>query len=117
MGALWLRWTWRDLRARWIQVLATALVLAVGIGAFAGLGGLRTWRERSADRSLAAMRAHDLRVNLPDGAFLDAGLADDPLEYRETPWSTNEEQPIRNLNQTRPAADVSAPAGTAVKRR
>lgn len=116
MGALWLRWTWRDLRVRWIQVLATALVL-VGIGAFAGLGGLRDWRERSADRSLAAMRAHDLRVNLPDGAFLDAGLADDPLEYRETPWSTNEEQPIRNLNQTRPAADVSAPAGTAVKRR
>lgn len=49
MGALWLRWTWRDLRPRWAQVLATALVLGVGIGAFAGLGGLREWRERSAD--------------------------------------------------------------------
>lgn len=73
MRGLWLRWTWRDLRARWVQVLATALVIAVGIGAFAGLGGLREWRERSADESLAALRAHDLRVDLADGAYVRAG--------------------------------------------
>jgi len=73
MGALWFRWTWRDFRARWIQILATGLILAVGIGAFAGLGGMREWRERSADRSLAALRAHDLRIDLADGAFVAAG--------------------------------------------
>ena len=73
MRTLWLRWTWRDLKGRWPQVLATALVLGVGIGAFAGLGGLRAWREDSADASLAKTRAHDLRVDLADGAFVDAG--------------------------------------------
>lgn len=73
MGALWLHCTGRDLRARWLQVLATALVLAVGVGAFAGLGGLREWRERSADESLAALRAADLRVDLADGAYVPAG--------------------------------------------
>lgn len=73
MRALWLRWTLRDLRARWLQVLATALVLAVGIGAFAGLGGLQDWRVASADRSLTVSRAHDLRMDLPDGSFARAG--------------------------------------------
>ena len=53
MGSLWLRWSWRDFRGRWVQILATALILAGGVGAFAGLGGLQQWRERSADRSLA----------------------------------------------------------------
>ena len=70
---MWLRWTWRDLRARWLQVLSTAIVLGVGVGAFAGLGGLTTWRERSADVSRDALRAHDVRVDLADGAFVARG--------------------------------------------
>lgn len=73
MRALWLRWTLRDLRARWVQVLATALILAVGAGAFAGLGGLQDWREASADLSLSRSRAHDLRADLPDGVYAAAG--------------------------------------------
>jgi len=73
MRALWLRWTWRDFRGRWLQILTTALILAGGVGAFAGLGGLQQWRERSADRSLAAAHAHDLRVDLVEGSFLSAG--------------------------------------------
>ena len=75
MRALWLRWTLRDLRARWVQVLATALILAVGVGAFAGLGGLQAWREASADLSLSRSRAHDLRADLPDGVYAPAGDA------------------------------------------
>jgi putative ABC transport system permease protein len=71
--ALWLRWTLRDLRARWVQVLATALILAVGVGAFAGLGGLQAWREASADLSLSRSLAHDLRADLPDGVYASAG--------------------------------------------
>ncbi|MGZ4268977.1 MAG: ABC transporter permease [Solirubrobacteraceae bacterium] len=73
MGRLALRWGWRDFRGRWVQIVATALILAVGIGALAGLGGMRDWRVASADQSLAATRAHDLRVDLPDGAFAPAG--------------------------------------------
>jgi putative ABC transport system permease protein len=73
MRALWLRWALRDFRARWIQVLATALILAVGAGAFAGLGGLQRWREESADLSLARSLAHDVRADLPDGTFAAAG--------------------------------------------
>ena len=73
MRALWLRWTWRDFRARWGQVLTTSLILAGGVGAFAGLGGLQQWRERSADLSLQASRSHDIRVDLPEGSFVPAG--------------------------------------------
>ena len=32
MIGFWLRWSRRDLRPRWVQVVATALVLAVGVG-------------------------------------------------------------------------------------
>ena len=34
--AFWLRWAWRDLKARWTVVLATGLVLAIGTGLFPG---------------------------------------------------------------------------------
>ncbi|MBN1530629.1 MAG: hypothetical protein JW895_16320, partial [Thermoleophilaceae bacterium] len=70
---LWTRWALRDLRARWVQVTTTALILAIGIAAFWGVGGLREWRERSTDLSLAEMRAHDLRVDLAEGRFVREG--------------------------------------------
>lgn len=69
----WLRWSWRDLRRRWAQVIATALVIAIGIAVFAGLGGMRQFREESAQRSFDALKLHDLRVTLPDGAYAHAG--------------------------------------------
>ena len=37
---LWLRWSWRDLRARWLQVLAIAMVIALGTGSYAGLSSV-----------------------------------------------------------------------------
>ena len=70
---LWLRWSLRDLRLRWPVVAATALVLAVGTGLSAGLSSAEPWRTGSADASFAALRAHDLRVTLPEGARLPAG--------------------------------------------
>jgi putative ABC transport system permease protein len=70
---LWLLWTVRDFRGRWLQIATTGLILAIGIGAFAGLGGMREWRERSADESRAASRAHDVRVDLAEGTFADEG--------------------------------------------
>lgn len=90
-----------------------ALALSVGIGAFAGLGGLREWRERSADESLAALRAHDLRVDLAGGAFADAGSLRAAL--RRLPSGTiaaAEERLVAEsqLDASRPGKPVLAPA-------
>ena len=113
MRARWFRWTWRDLRARWVQVLATALVLAVGVGAFAGLGGLREWRERSADESLAVLRAADLRVDLADGAFVPAGRLTGALQQLPAGMVTAAEERLVTASQidaSRPGRPVLVPA-------
>lgn len=70
---LWVIWSWRDLRRRWLLVTALALVIALGTGAYAGLGGTTAWRLESNDRSYASLRMHDLRVHLPEGAFAPQG--------------------------------------------
>lgn len=69
----WMRWSARDLRRRWLQVLATAGVIAIGVAVFAGLGGMREFREQSAQRSFDALKLHDLRVDLPEGTFAKRG--------------------------------------------
>ncbi|MBJ7353273.1 MAG: FtsX-like permease family protein [Thermoleophilaceae bacterium] len=69
----WLRWSMRDLRRRWLQVVATALVMALGVAVFAGLGGLRQFREDSATASFKFQKLHDLRVTLADGDFVKQG--------------------------------------------
>ncbi len=76
----WLRWSLRDLRRRWIQVLATALVIAIGVAVFAGLGGMRGWREDSARASFSALALHDVRVTLAEGTFVDKGRLRAALE-------------------------------------
>ncbi len=70
---LWLRWSWRDLRRRWVLVTALALVIALGTGAFAGLGGTTAWRIASQDASYASLGMHDLKVRLPEGGFVPQG--------------------------------------------
>ena len=40
---LWLRWSWRDLRARWAQVCALAAVIALGTGGYAALLSTSAW--------------------------------------------------------------------------
>src|SRR5512138_750148 len=71
--ALWLRWSWRDLRARWAQVLALALVIALGTGTYAGLMSTSAWRTRSNDASFALLHVHDLRVSPPSGSTTEEG--------------------------------------------
>ncbi|MDH3683540.1 MAG: ABC transporter permease, partial [Acidimicrobiia bacterium] len=70
---LWLRWSWRDLRDRWVAVATIALVLAIGIGVFAGLGSTATWRRLSNDASFGTLGMHDLRVTLSPGTFVEQG--------------------------------------------
>ncbi|HLO36836.1 MAG TPA: ABC transporter permease, partial [Candidatus Deferrimicrobium sp.] len=69
----WLRWSWRDLRDRWLLVLVTGLTIALGTGAYAGLGSTSEWARETYDHNYAAQRMYDLRVRLSDGSFLGAG--------------------------------------------
>jgi putative ABC transport system permease protein len=66
---LWLVWSWRDLRRRWLMVAAIALIIAVGTGVYAGVGGTTPWRLKSNDASYALLGFHDLKATLPDGGF------------------------------------------------
>lgn len=69
----WLSWSGRDLRARWVQVGAIALVIGVGTGVFAGLGSTSTWRRESNDLSFEALAMYDVRAALPEGSTVDRG--------------------------------------------
>lgn len=68
---LWLRWSLRDLRRHGVAVVAIALVVAIGVGVYAGLGSTATWREVSNDESFEALAMHDVRVALDPGTFTD----------------------------------------------
>jgi putative ABC transport system permease protein len=72
-----LRWAWRDLRLRWLQVVAIALIIALGTSVFAGLGGQESWRIESMDMSYEALQMHDIRVRLVAGSLVsqDEALA------------------------------------------
>jgi len=72
-NGIWLRWSWRDLRQHWVAVVVIALVMAIGIGVYAGLGSTSTWRRLSNDESFAALDMHDLQVTLSPGTFIDEG--------------------------------------------
>ena len=69
---LLLRWSWRDLRSRWLQVTAIALIIGIGSGVYSGLTSVSEWRWTSYDASYAALDMYDLRVELADGAYADA---------------------------------------------
>lgn len=70
---LWLRWSWRDLRQRWVLVGAIALVIALGTGTYAGLLSTSAWREQSNDASFALLDTHDVRIALSQGVGVPEG--------------------------------------------
>ncbi len=53
--------------------MITAVIIAIGTGTFAGLGGTTEWRLRSNDASYAKLNYHDLRVRLPDSTDVAQG--------------------------------------------
>ena len=57
--SLWLHWSWRDLRARWLQVVAISIIIALGSAMFAGLGGVEDWRIRTNDLNYARLNMYD----------------------------------------------------------
>ena len=76
---IWLKWSWRDLRSRWVQVAAIAIVIAVGTGLFSGLRSMNVWRGLSNDASYEAANTFDLRVSLSAGSLVDRGTLLDTL--------------------------------------
>lgn len=67
---LLIKWSLRDLRARWIQVITISLVIGLGIGTFASFNSMTEWRKASNTASFEATRMYDLRVGLSDGSFV-----------------------------------------------
>jgi len=68
-----LRWAARDLRRRWLQVSAIALIIAIGTGVYSALGSTRAWRYESNDDSFEQLAMYDLRVKAAVGATAPAG--------------------------------------------
>ncbi len=66
---LWIRWSWRDLRERWLQVSAVALIIALGTSVYVGLGSTTPWRTHSTDASYALLNMYDLHAALPPGSY------------------------------------------------
>ncbi|WP_419945943.1 ABC transporter permease [Candidatus Poriferisodalis sp.] len=66
MKLLRLRWSLRDARRRWIQIVAIGFTLAIGIGLFAGLSSVTQWRLISIDKSLEATAMYDLRATVSE---------------------------------------------------
>ena len=71
--SLWLRWSWRDLRSRWVQVVVIALIIALGVGAYSGLTSTTKWRKATADNGYGVLNMYDLRVQLADDSAVDGG--------------------------------------------
>lgn len=69
----WIRWSWRDLRERWLLVSAIALTIGIGTGAYAGLTSTSAWRHAANDASYAAARMFDVRIRLGSGSTVPAG--------------------------------------------
>lgn len=76
---IWLKWSWRDLRARWLQAAAIAVVIAVGTGLFSGLMSMNAWRALSNEASYEAAKTFDLRVSLGAGGFAERGAMLDAM--------------------------------------
>ncbi|TVR20690.1 MAG: FtsX-like permease family protein [Anaerolineaceae bacterium] len=71
MLGLWLRWSWRDLRDRWLQVFAIALIIALGTGVYTGLSSSSPWRQQANDDSYGLLNMYDLRAMSPDNSFIE----------------------------------------------
>ena len=70
--SFWYKWSLRDLRQHWLQVVAIAIIIALGTGVYSGLGSQQQWREDSYDQSYAQLNMFDLHLTLTEGSFLPA---------------------------------------------
>ena len=107
---IWLKWSWRDLRSRWVQVVAIAIVIAFGTGLFSGLRSMNVWRALSNDASYAAANTFDLRVSLGEGGFAQRDAMLDALAGLDAPDGTLAEERLILPTQV----SLDAPDGAAI---
>ena len=101
---LWLRWSWRDLRAHWLQVAAIALIIALGTGVYAGLGANKPWRQQSYDASYALLNMYDLRITLGESMVNGNDLLNAVRNIPHKGWIKNAE--VRLISSTLVDASV-----------
>ncbi len=70
---LLLRWSWRDLRKYWVKVIAIALVIGIGTGAYAGLTSTANWRRDSNVASMELLNMYDVRFELATDSSVEEG--------------------------------------------
>jgi putative ABC transport system permease protein len=68
---LW-KWSLRDLRQRWMQVVGISVIIALGVAVFSGLGSATPWRTKQLDESYAILNMFDLKMMLTPGSYLEA---------------------------------------------
>ena len=107
---IWLKWSWRDLRSRWVQVAAIAIVIAFGTGLFSGLRSMNVWRALSNDASYAVANTFDLRVSLGEGSFAERGAMLDALAALGIPDGSVAEERLILPTQV----SIEAPDGSAI---
>ncbi|WP_455463826.1 ABC transporter permease [Candidatus Hodarchaeum mangrovi] len=95
--ALLLRWSFRDLKQRKIQVIAIILIIGLGTGIYTGLSSTTPWRWNAFNSSNDLLKMFDLKISLLPGSWikqddfsaiisnnLTHGNWIDALEYRLT---------------------------------
>ena len=102
MLALRLRWALRDAKARWPQVAAIALMIAIGTGMYAGLSSTTEWRLASNDASFAITNMYDIRLRLGGAGFLPQGALEDVAKSIEGVEQVEE----RLISQTQVDVDL-----------
>ena len=73
MWLLRLRWSLRDARARWAQVIGIAFTIAIGVGIYAGLSSVAEWRSTAIHDSFELTNMYDLRATVSGGKDVPAG--------------------------------------------
>ncbi len=72
---LWLRWTIRDGRRRWVVLVVLGVIIGAGTGTYAALSSMSTWRRVSYNASYQLLHSHDVHVELQDSTISAGRLA------------------------------------------
>jgi putative ABC transport system permease protein len=65
------KWSWRDMRERWLQVVGISLIIALGVAVYGGLASSVPWRLTSFERSYELLNMFDVKLELTSGSYLD----------------------------------------------